>query len=366
MHQKPMPRGYDVPLVDLDRDSHRQVVVDREPGLYLGHPTTVLLEDKKSMIAVYPKGHGRGAIVMKRSTDAGLTWSPRLPVPGNWATSLEVPTIYRTVASDGTKRLIMFSGLYPIRMARSDDDGATWTPLEPIGDFGGVVAMSDVIRLNNGSYMAVFHDDGRFLRNRGQRGAAVYVYKTLSHDGGLTWSQPSEIATHPLAFLCEPCLIRSPDEKTIAMLLRENSRTHNSFVTFTEDEGASWSDPVELPGALTGDRHQAAYSPDGRLLISFRDQTHVSPTWGDWVAWVGTWEDIVAGREGQYRIRLKDNTHGPGKPIRNADCAYPAVEVLPDGTFIVTTYGHWTPGEQPYILCVRFTLDETDARAADG
>ena len=69
--------------------------------------------------------------------------------------------------------------------------------------------------------------------------------------------------------------------------------------------------------------------------------THESPTKGDWVAWVGTYDDIVAGREGQYRVRLMDNTKG-------ADCAYPGVEVLPDGTFVLTTYGHWTQGEQPY------------------
>ena len=83
-------------------------------------------------------------------------------------------------------------------------------------------------------------------------------------------------------------------------------------------------------------------------------KTHVSDTKGDWVGWVGTWEDIVAGREGQYRVRLKDN--------KNAwDCAYPGVEVLPDGTFVVTTYGHWDEGEQPYIRSVRFRLAELDA-----
>jgi len=48
---------------------------------------------------------------------------------------------------------------------------------------------------------------------------------------------------------------------------------------------------------------------------------------------------------------------------RGADCAYPAVEVLPDGTFVTTTYGHWTPGEPPYIVSVRFTLAELDALA---
>jgi hypothetical protein len=95
------------------------------------------------------------------------------------------------------------------------------------------------------------------------------------------------------------------------------------------------------------------YAPDGRLFISFRDTTHISPTKGDWVGWVGCYEDIVLGKEGQYRIRLMDNK-------KDADCAYPGVEVLPDGTFIVTSYGHWTEGEMPYIVSVRFKLDELD------
>jgi hypothetical protein len=37
--------GYSIPLVDLAGDEGRRVTVDREPGQYLGHPTTVLLED---------------------------------------------------------------------------------------------------------------------------------------------------------------------------------------------------------------------------------------------------------------------------------------------------------------------------------
>ncbi|NQT12604.1 MAG: exo-alpha-sialidase, partial [Planctomycetes bacterium] len=178
--ESPMPRGYGIPTIDLAGQTHRQVVVDREPGQYLGHPTTVLLEDNKTMIAVYPKGHGRGAIVMKRSVDAGLTWSERLPVPESWATSLEVPTIHRVVDPQGVKRLIMFSGLYPIRMAVSEDDGQTWSELEPIGRFGGIVTMGDVVRLKNETYMALFHDDGRFLRADGKRTGKFFVYKTLS------------------------------------------------------------------------------------------------------------------------------------------------------------------------------------------
>jgi hypothetical protein len=51
------------------------------------------------------------------------------------------------------------------------------------------------------------------------------------------------------------------------------------------------------------------------------------------------------------------------KNHKATDCAYPGVEVLPDGTFITTTYGHWTDGESPYIVSVRFRLDELDRLA---
>jgi hypothetical protein len=277
------------------------------------------------------------------------------------------------IDAQGKKRIIMFSGLYPIRMAVTEDDGGAWSELQPIGDFGGVVTMATVLDLKTpGHYLAFFHDDGRFIRGGSEERYRVksphsdhtssaakpwrfWVYTTLSKDGGLTWSVPVPIAMRPDASLCEPGVLRSPDGKQIAVLLRENSRKYNSFVIFSNDEGLSWTEPRELPAALTGDRHVAKYAPDGRLFISFRDTTHVSPTKGDWVAWVGTYDDIVNGREGQYRVRIMDNTKG-------ADCCYPGIELLPDGTFVTTTYGHWTEGEPAYIVSVRFKLDELDAK----
>jgi len=354
------PRGYSIPVVDLAGDTDRQVVVDREDGQYLGHPTTVLLDDGKTILCVYPKGHGKGAIVLKRSTDGGRTWSERLPVPASWATSREVPTIHRVEDADGKRRLILWSGLHPARLAVSEDDGLTWSELEPAGDWGGIVVMASVEKLRTapGHYLAVFHDDGRF------RAATPHVTKpvtftlfaTRSTDGGLTWSEPEALHADQNVHLCEPGIVRSPDGRELAMLLRENARRANSHVMFSRDEGRTWSEPRELPGALTGDRHVAISLPDGRLLVSFRDTTLESPTHGDWVAWVGRYDDIGAGREGQYRVRLMDNTKG-------ADCAYPALERLPDGTIVATTYGHWTAGAAPWIVSLRFTADELDRRA---
>ena len=360
---EPLPRGYTIRTLDLSGQKHRQVVVDREKGQYLGHPTTVLLEDGKTMLVVYPKGHGRGGIVYKRSADGGKTWSKRLPTPASWATSREVPTLHRVVDAKGKKRLIMWSGLYPARLAVSEDDGAKWSELKPAGDWGGIVVMGclEELKTGNGHYLAMFHDDGRFFTKTSKRANPVVfnLYKTFSKDGGLTWAKPESIFARSDVHLCEPGIIRSPDGKQLCVLLRENSRRKNSFVIFSKDEGRTWTKPRELPAALTGDRHTGKYTADGRLFISVRDRTHESPTPGDWVAWVGTYDDIVNGREGQYRVRQMDNTKG-------ADCAYPAVEMLPDDTIVTTTYGHWTNGESPYIVSVRLKLSELDAMVTKG
>lgn len=358
--EKRQPKGYTIPTIDLSKQTKRQVVIDREKGQYLGHPTTVLLEDNKTMLIVYPKGHGRGGIVYKRSTDGGLTWSKRLPTPRSWETSREVPTIHRVIDANGTKRLIMWSGLYPARLAVSENDGQSWSELKKAGDWGGIVVMGclEPVKTGKGHYMAMFHDDGRFFTSKAKQEKPVVftLFKTFSRDGGLTWAQPEAILARSDVHLCEPGIIRSPDGRQLCVLLRENSRRRNSYVIFSNDEGKTWTKPRELPASLTGDRHTGRYTKDGRLFISFRDRTHDTPTFGDWVAWVGTYEDIAKGREGQYRVRLMDNTKG-------ADCAYPPVEILPDDTLVTTTYGHWTKGEAPYIVSVRLKLSELDALA---
>lgn len=360
--------------LDLNDQLYRQRVVDYEAGQYLGHPTTCLLEDGKTILCVYPKGHGRGQIVYKRSIDGGLSWSDRLPTPASWATSKEVPTIHRVVGPDEKKRVILWSGLYPARLAVSEDDGENWSELKPAGEWGGVVVMSFVeeLKTGKGHYLAMFHDNGKYFTKEGaatkKPDNARTLYKTFSYDGGLTWSIPEVVHHSSEVYLCEPGCIRSPDGKQLAVLLRDSSRRKNSHVIFSSDEGKTWSEPRELPLSLSGDRHTGKYGPDGRLLISFRcnsprGERKTRPFEGDWVAWVGTWDDIVNGADGQYFVRLKDNTTGHDEAYKGYDAAYPGVEVLPDGTFVVTTYGHWTEGEPSYILSIRLKLSELDVLA---
>jgi hypothetical protein len=63
--------------------------------------------------------------------------------------------------------------------------------------------------------------------------------------------------------------------------------------------------------------------------------------------------------EGEYRVRIMDNKE-------QWDSTYPGVEVLPDSTVVTTTYGHWTEGEEPYIVSVRFRVEELDAKRLEA
>ena len=205
--------------------------LDLQTKWSIGNKSTLVIQlpvflNGKTILCVYPKGHGRGEIVYKKSIDSGLTWSDRLPTPINWQ---EVPTLH--IGPDGKKRIIML--VYPSRLAVSEDDGGNWSPLKEAGDWGGIVVMGFVesVGLKKGHYLAMFHDE-RFYAKNGKKTGIFTLFKTFSEDGGLTWKKPEEVFKSGEVHLCEPGFIRSPDGKRIAVLLRENSRRKNSHIIF--------------------------------------------------------------------------------------------------------------------------------------
>jgi len=138
--------------------------------------------------------------------------------------------------------------------------------------------------------------------------------------------------------------------------MRENNRSYNSWMMTSDDEGRTWSEARQLPAALSGDRHASHYTADGRLFIAFRDTAQQSPTRNHFVPWPGTSDDILAGREGQYRVKLLNSHAG-------SDCGYAAVERLPDDTILATTYVKYRPGpEKRSVVTVRLKLEELDAK----
>jgi hypothetical protein len=355
--------------VDLSQNKCLQYLVDREESQYLGHPDSILLDDG-TILVFYPKGHGKGPIVMKKSVDGGKTWGERLPTPESWTNSQETPTIYQVVKPDGTRRLELISGVPwdegGFRTAYSEDNGQSWTEFKHYyPGLHTIVAHASLTRLKDSEgnwdnrWMGLFHDH------------EFNNWKTIlsfDENGQERWSKPqrllaehNEIEKH--AGLCEIEIMRAPDGKQLALLARAQHKRINAMVAFSNDEGETWSQPREAPQVLMGERHKAQYDPvSGRLLITFRqiirkERNDGEDQWiaGDWCAWVGTYEDLYEGRMGEYYIRLMQDFTG--------DCGYAGNVALPDGTFVLTSYGHWDKEyRNPFVMTVRLKISQLDDR----
>ena len=355
-------REITIPTVDISGDTNRHSVVARGTAeTYQGHCDTVLLPDGKTMFTAWTVNHAELVGPLARSDDGGLTWTKPLDVPANWHDTANTPAIHRLVDPQGKARLIVFAdGLdwrrggkppYPMHQAISEDDGKTWSAMKPNG-VEGEVPPKTILSFDEGRRLIMWSD------------LPGLVVQSESLDGGQTWSSGKNILKIPARW-GQPCVVRSPDGKRLLMLLRENTHKNHSLFSISDDQAETWSEPRELPAALTGDRHVACFAPDGRLVVAMRDMAKSSASYGHYVAWVGRYEDIIEGREGQYRIKLLHNSNRTEKDVPgagNVDCGYSDLEVLPDGTIIATTYVKYAVGaEQNSVVSARFQLKEIDA-----
>lgn len=367
---------------------------------YLGHPDSVLLKNG-DILTVYPAGHGKGAVKGAVSRDGGLSYDDvTSSFPESFKLSRETPTIYRLDFVNGATALLLCSGnpkwgaeptTGGFNYSLSYDEGNSWSEFDlvfskksdyPIDDT--IVVMASLTRLKeNGEFadkwMGFFHD-----RN-------FVNYKSIlsfDEDGIPHWSEPVPYFSkyriiEKVVNMCEVEVIRSGfgEENELCLICRSNSKKHNSLISFSTDEGETWSEPSYVPPALNGERHKADYLPDGRLFITFRsierDFEKVN-LWSDradcdwysegWIAWVGTYDDLKAGREGQYRIKVA-HTFIEGRPIpslsANADTAYCGNVVLPDGTVVTSSYGAFGEknadgGYKTYVISKRINLKDVE------
>ncbi|MDG1873133.1 MAG: sialidase family protein [Mariniblastus sp.] len=386
--QERIRRDYSISTVDLNNQTDLHIVVAKDldrTNQYLGHPTTVLLDDGQTIIAAFPTGHGRGKLRFCRSNNGGKAWqtmkAPDIDLH-------EVPTLFKTETPDGRSRIVLTTCVPKtgdFRWMVSDDGGGSWSKLqsEDLGlKRGIIVALSSMWQLRDSEnrpinqWRGVFHDfafdnftiDLSFAKDPNAYGGWNTVWSKAKK---ITFASANGLENSKNAQLCEAGFVRSPEGNEIALLFRPQAKKTNAMISFSSNEGETWDDPKELPGSLTGERHVARYGPDGWLLVCFRDYSPLNknnPHHADWVGWVGRWQDLKRGSEGQYRIRLKDN-YGNSTNNNVGDCGYTAIELIED-VFVCTSYGHWElasgqqapngKGRPPFVIATRFKLADLD------
>ena len=395
---------------------------------YVAHPDSVLL-DNGDIITAFSLGHGKGGTAMRISHDKGLSWEV-MDLPDSFANNQETPTIYKLNFTDGTQKLVLISGRPSWNKTTDQDatlgegwdasvstsldpdggcDGLVWSEMEnfygPNADrakyvkeagaekFDAVVAMSALVQLKeNGEFvdkwMGLYHDDRTFT-----------VYKTIltfNEGGQMEWSEPVRLLGQNGEWreyeeakslfglivsgngFCETEIIRSPDGNELAALFRVNAKSNYSYVTFSTDEGETWSEPQTMSQELTGERHKAEYDPvTGKLVITMRNITYTEVPDGKpsswvsrgWVAWIGDYEDLKRGADGKGDMLVKlANTYSSGvseiTEFCNADTGYAGLVVYPDGTFVTTGYGYFSPADDPdhggqsYIISKQFKVQD--------
>lgn len=420
---------------------YEQVIVGDKSttGLdYVAHPDSVLL-DNGDIITAFSLGHGKGGTAMRISHDKGLSWEV-MDLPDSFANNQETPTIYKLNFTDGSQKLVLISGRPSWNKTIDQDatlgegwDASVSTSLDPDGGCDGlvwsemenfygpnamreeyyreagaekydaVVAMSSLTQMKdeNGNlidkWMGTYHDDRNFT---------VYkTFLTFNEEGQMEWSEPvrllgqndewrnyeqgkmiiiggKTIMVKEGNCFCETEIIRSPDGNELAALFRVNAKNSYSFVSFSTDEGVTWSEPQTMSQELTGERHKAEYDPaTGKLVITMRNIHHPEvPNGKDpdddwqsrgWVAWIGDYEDLKRGADGKGDMLVKlAHTYGTSgteiTEFANADTGYAGLVVLADGTVVTTSYGTFSPvgselGGKTYVMTKQFKIADLAA-----
>jgi hypothetical protein len=341
----------------------RRHPVARDPDWYLAWPDLALLPDG-TLVCVFSccVHHGdrsRTAIRCLRSRDRGRSWdAPVEPVaPTCGSPYWNNPRL--SVLDDG--RLVLLVDRIAadgrdgcrVLMAESRDAGLSWTPARELPVEGIVPDRLLVCRHgpHAGRWLVAAHrplDGGRRSVERVWR----------SDDRGATWQGPAVIAERDDLWLCEGSLVELPDGLLVC-LMRENSmRGLDAYKSMSSDGGLTWSEAVAFP--LPGCHRPVAglLAGGAEALVTFR-------LCQGGKGWLGAWtqnacaalcsvESLAAPARTQATTRIMplDYDRSPA-----ADCGYTGWVQYPDGEIVVVNYCV-DDAPKGQIRCYAFTRDD--------
>ncbi len=294
----------------------RQAVIWSPQGQFTKNPDLVLMPDGRLLLvfnacdAHWPMEFSR--ITLLESRDRGRTWGrPRiiheaLPSRGDerWVT----PRLSRlrdgrlVVICDQNdyrhKHEYQSSGIYTWW---SQDEGETWDGPHPTGIPG--IEPDRVVELDDGTLIVGAHyHRATTLKNT----EAVY----FSRDGGRTWGEQSIVASDAVHNYCEGAYLQLPSGRLVCIMRENNHNNYPSYLAFSDDRGRTWGRPIEAP--FSGDRPFAGVLADGRVLVTYRNQSGRPGLYG-WAGDIETDTGFKVGRGGAGPTHRVVRLHTPGE-----------------------------------------------------
>lgn len=268
-------------------DMIEKFTVCRNDDIYEAWPD-VALTHNGNLICVFSEctHHGDRSytrIMMTKSSDRGRTWSPKKPITeGTKGLDYYYNCARITQLKDG--RLVMLvDRIYSVSEGKageneqrnylyfSSDEGETWS--EPLETPARGIVPDQLIELDNGRWFVACHYrpvDFNFLTQR--------VWYT--DDQGESWQGPFIIGKVEGLNLCEVSIL--PLDDSLVAFMRENSgQGWDCYKSISRDGGETWSEPARFP--LPGcHRPVAGLTMEGDVMITYRFMQGGK-------GWLGSW-----------------------------------------------------------------------------
>lgn len=264
--------------------SIKKYSISCDDNIYEAWPD-LALADNGNLICIFTecahhKDRSDSCIVYTISTDKGRTWSPKIPLTerGDKYNYYNCARISRM--PDGKLAIICDyvvgedeSVGGKIHLWFSEDNGESWSG--PVATSAVGIVPDKLMVLKSGRWLISAHH-----RDSSHKKLAQFVWH--SDDEGKTWSEERVLASDQRYNLCEVSMLELPDS-TVVAYLRENSKEGlPCFKSLSFDGGITWSSLYQTP--IQGcHRPTSGFLSNGKILITYRYRP------GSGGGWLGAW-----------------------------------------------------------------------------